>query len=176
MADSPTVVPAIDVDDGVPESVTISQHTSSAPTATSPIIQTEMTDDGQPAMTARDKLLATQRKYANLLRQQRDTAKQAEVSPDVSSPPPSTAYSKPAKDLTAVSFAKAKATAERKKRAGTLTLHEEIEWMQTAAAEAARLRKIKADAEYDRSPTPEPAGIFVSEEDSPEPPPRFRCA
>ncbi|KAK4619062.1 DNA repair protein RAD5 [Fulvia fulva] len=51
-------------------------------------------------------------------------------------------------------FKKLRQTFERKKRAGTLSIEEEIEYMKIESRERARQLKAKADEEYERDPTP----------------------
>ncbi|KAI7089867.1 hypothetical protein KC356_g2039 [Hortaea werneckii] len=73
-----------------------------------------------------------------------------------------------AEDPAASNFAQLKAGYERSRKAGKTNIAHDIEIMKAEAAESQRLRKIQADAEYDKSPTPEPEGLFLQEdEDAP---------
>ncbi|KAI6861693.1 hypothetical protein KC338_g6497 [Hortaea werneckii] len=80
---------------------------------------------------------------------------------------------KDAEDSAASHFAQRKAKYERSRKAGTTEIAHEIEIMKAEAAEAQRLRKIQADAEYDKSPSPEPEGLFLQDDEeapaAPEP-------
>ncbi|GAB1736623.1 hypothetical protein NU219Hw_g8248t1 [Hortaea werneckii] len=71
---------------------------------------------------------------------------------------------KNAEDPAASRFAQIKAKYERSRKAGTTSIAHDIEIMKAEAAETQRLRKIKADAEYDKSPSPEPEGLFLQED------------
>ncbi|KAI6833508.1 hypothetical protein KC364_g2504 [Hortaea werneckii] len=73
-----------------------------------------------------------------------------------------------AEDPAASHFAQLKAKYERSRKAGKTNIAHDIEIMKAEAAGSQRLRKIQADAEYDKSPTPEPEGLFLQEdEDAP---------
>ncbi|RMY70605.1 hypothetical protein D0863_05687 [Hortaea werneckii] len=75
---------------------------------------------------------------------------------------------KNAEDPAASGFAQLKAKYERSRKAGATSIAHDIEIMKAEAAETQRLRKIEADAEYDKSPSPEPKGLFLNEdEDAP---------
>lgn len=118
------------------------------------------------------KMLDVQRKWADLLRARNQAtgppmAKNG--SETILSPPPSAikgrSGGKPDKDADAARYEKQKAAFEHKRRSGTAILQDEIEFMKIQHEEEARLRKIKADEEYDRTPTPEAAdhGLFLSD-------------
>ncbi|KAI7223161.1 hypothetical protein KC333_g604 [Hortaea werneckii] len=72
---------------------------------------------------------------------------------------------KNAEDPAASGFAQLKAKYERSRKAGAASIAHDIEIMKAEAAETQRLRKIKADAEYDKSPSPEPEGIFLHDDE-----------
>ncbi|RMY14448.1 hypothetical protein D0868_01442 [Hortaea werneckii] len=72
---------------------------------------------------------------------------------------------KNAEDPAASGFAQLKAKYERSRKAGATSIAHDIEIMKAEAAETQRLRKIKADAEYDKSPSPEPEGLFLNEDE-----------
>ncbi|EMC91603.1 hypothetical protein BAUCODRAFT_79159 [Baudoinia panamericana UAMH 10762] len=74
-------------------------------------------------------------------------------------------------DAAAAIFAKLRASYEKKTRDGTVTWQEDIEFMKLEGAEDARLRKLEADEEYDRQPSPVAAtatsALFMSDEELP---------
>ena len=73
------------------------------------------------------------------------------------------------KDNAAITFGKLKSIYDRKKRAGTASIHDDIEFMKIESEEAARLRKLQADEDFDRTPSPEPEddeGVFVSQDEA----------
>ncbi|KAI7352601.1 hypothetical protein KC354_g11919 [Hortaea werneckii] len=72
---------------------------------------------------------------------------------------------KNAEDPAAFGFAQLKAKYERSRKAGATSIAHDIEIMKAEAAETQRLRKIKADAEYDKSPSSEPEGLFLNEDE-----------
>ncbi|KAI7238632.1 hypothetical protein KC330_g2487 [Hortaea werneckii] len=72
---------------------------------------------------------------------------------------------KNAEDPVASGFAQLKAKYERSRKAGATSIAYDIEIMKAEAAETQRLRKIKADAEYDKSPSPEPEGLFLHDDE-----------
>jgi len=126
-----------------------------------------------------ERLLAAQRKHAYLVPKiQQGSAKATAPPAEVEAPQSTenfTAANSPqaTEDVTAAKFAKVKQAYVRKKRAGTVTVVEEIEWMKAEAAEQSRLKKMKLDEEYDRTtPSDDSAndGIFVLD-DPPSPKP-----
>jgi len=126
-------------------------------------------DSNAQTQTPQQVMLAAQRKMAEIFRarQQLPSSKIADDTAEMPDPP-AKVRGRRSKDAAAAKFEKHKTTFQKKKRAGTATLQDEIEYMKAEHAEQNRLRKIEADEEYDRTPTPEDAeGMFVSENEDP---------
>lgn len=148
---------------------------------------------GQDAAVLRARMLVAQRKFVDIQRSRQAATQATDLlrGPDdpengqVTPPGPDSNMSPPpapkargrgkrgGKDSATKRFETLKAVFERKRRAGTANLQDEIEYMKLEAAESTRLRKIEADEEYDRTPPLSPEaddGLFLSDNEDAEAP------
>ena len=164
---------------GVPNLASPMDHPSNHEAATNEV-NLQVTKPSQPNMS-REQMLKLQKQFADKFREKKatsdavsgfnprlkgdDSAKIAQPSGEDHIENLIEARSKDqGNDDAAAQFEKVKKQYLRKKRANTLSIEEEIEWIKLESEEVARRRKVEADAEYNLSPTPEPSeALFISD-------------
>ena len=129
--------------------------------------------DAENIQMSLDNIRAIQKMYADKYRTQ-NPPKTPNVDEDLPPTPPAPksrggrGIQDGKKDAAAADFEKLKQQYQKKKKANTMSIEEEIEFIKAESSEMARLRKLQADEEFDRATSTDSADsddgrLFVSE-------------